>query len=59
MSYNLLHEVKAKLVFRLDIDFQIETKTVDNWIGRTAHIKMLDCLPFLQMLVARYRVIFN
>ena len=32
---------------------------MDNWIGRTAHIKMLDSQPFLQMLVYRYRDFLN
>jgi len=28
---------------------------MDNWIGRTAHIKLLDCEPFIRMFVVRYR----
>lgn len=30
-------------------------RSMDNWIGRTAHIKMIDCTEFLQMLVIRYK----
>jgi hypothetical protein len=26
MCYNLMHEVKAKIVYRLDVDFSIEAK---------------------------------
>lgn len=26
MCYNLMHEVKAKMVYRLDVDFSIEAK---------------------------------
>lgn len=28
---------------------------MDNWIGRTAHIKLLDCELFLQMFAIRYK----
>lgn len=28
---------------------------MDNWIGRTAHIKMLDSAAVFRMLVSRYR----
>lgn len=33
-------------------------RNMDNWIGRTAHIKLLDCEPFLEMLAIRYKDFF-
>jgi hypothetical protein len=32
---------------------------VDNYIGRTAHIKLLDCEQFLEMLAIRYKEFFH
>jgi hypothetical protein len=59
MSWNLLSEVKAKVLYRVDVDFQLQTKTMQSWLGRTAHIKLLECQPFLKMLVVRYRDLFE
>ena len=32
----------------------LSLSNMDSWIGRTAHIKLLDCPAFLQMLTYRY-----
>lgn len=32
---------------------------MDNWIGRTAHIKLLDSEPFLELIAIRYREFFE
>lgn len=32
---------------------------MENWLGRTAHIKLLECQPFLQMFVIRYKDLFD
>lgn len=34
-------------------------RTMDNWIGRTAHIKLLDSDAFLNLLVVRYKPFFE
>jgi hypothetical protein len=55
MSHNLLRNIKAKVIFRVDVDFFIEGHSLDSLIGRAAHIKMVDSVEFLRLLVLRYR----
>ena len=54
MSHNLLKNVRAKVLYRVDVDFQIQQQSLDSWIGRAAHIKMIDSAEFLKLLVLRY-----
>lgn len=55
MTWNLLGRLKTKLVYRLDVDFHITAKNVDDYVGRTAHMKLLDNEVFIDMLVHRYK----
>lgn len=55
MSWNLLGKLQTKLVYRLDVDFHITTTNVDDYVGRTAHLKLLDDEVFIEMLVHRYK----
>jgi len=38
MANNLLGKLQLKVVYRLDVNFNIVDSSVDSWIGRTAHI---------------------
>ena len=51
--------MKAEAVHRITVDFGIENKSVDNWIGREAHIKLLDYRPWLEMFAVRYQDYFK
>jgi hypothetical protein len=42
MATNILGGLKAKMLFRLDVNFKIKDKNLDSWIGRTAHIQFLE-----------------
>jgi hypothetical protein len=58
MAENLLSKCQTKLLYRLDVNFQIKDQNMDSWIGRTAHIQFLECVPLMKMLVYRYREFF-
>jgi len=51
MAKNILREVKAENVFRLDVNFKIRESNFDSFIGRTAHIQVIECVPFIEMLI--------
>ena len=55
MTWNLLGKLKTKLVYRLDVDFDLKSKNMDDYVGRTAHMKLLDNEKFINMLVHRYK----
>ena len=59
MVSNLLGGVPFDVLYRLDVNFNIEESNIDSMIGRTAHILFLENEELLKMLVARYKVIFN
>jgi hypothetical protein len=59
MAVSLLGNLKTKMLYRLDVNFQLKDKGVDSWIGRTAHIQFLECQPLMKMIVYRYRDFFS
>ena len=59
MTSNILHALKTRLVYRLDVSFKINDKNLDSFIGRTAHIQFLECQPLMKMMVHRYREFFS
>jgi len=46
-------------LYRLDVNFKIDEKNLDSMIGRTAHILLMECEPFIETLVNRYRDFFT
>ena len=58
MARNLLKKLDGKELLRIDVSLEISGKTVDNLIGRTAHIQMIENVELIKMLVLRYRDIF-
>ena len=42
MAHRLLGKTRAKMLFRLDVNFKIQDSNLDSWIGRTAHIQFLE-----------------
>ena len=59
MVNSLLSSVPFNVLYRLDVNFNIEENNLDSYIGRTAHILFLENEELLKMIVARYKVIFN
>ena len=59
MVQGMLSNVPLNVLYRLDVNFNIEETNIDSMIGRTAHILFLENEQLLRMLVARYKVIFN
>lgn len=60
MVENILGRLKCAKLFRLDVNFNIPKKdySLATLIGRTAHILMIECDPFLLALIYRYRDVF-
>ena len=60
MIENILGRLKCTKLFRLDVNFNIPKKdySLATLIGRTAHILMIECDPFLLALIYRYRDVF-
>lgn len=59
MVNSLLSNVPLNVLYRLDVNFNIEETNLDSMIGRTAHILFLENDELLRMIVARYKVIFS
>ena len=59
MVNSLLGHVPAQVLYRLDVNFNIEETNLDSMIGRTAHILFLENEDLMRMIVARYKVIFS
>ena len=59
MVNSMLSSVPFVVLFRLDVNFNIEETNIDSMIGRTAHILFLENEDLIKMIVARYKVIFN
>jgi len=58
MATNLLGNLPHKLIYRIDVSFNIVDKNVDAWIGRTAHIQFIENREWVRLLVNRYRDFF-
>lgn len=62
MVRNIWEPVDEKRVIRLDINFKISEKTsntVDNMIGRAAHIHFLENQQFMRMILHNYPFLFR
>ena len=55
----MLGNVPFQVLYRLDVNFNIEETNIDSMIGRTAHILFLENSDLLKMIVARYKIIFS
>ena len=43
-----------EVLYRLDVNFNIEEYTMDSYIGRTAHILFLENEELMKMIVSRF-----
>ena len=59
MVNNMLSNVPLTVLYRLDVNFNIEETSLDSMIGRTAHLLFLENEDLMRMIVARYKVFFS
>jgi len=50
---------KLEVLYRLDVNFNIEESNLDSMIGRTAHILFLENEALMKMFVSRYKMLFS
>ena len=48
-----------EVMYRLDVNFNIEETNMDSLIGRTAHILFLENEELMKMIVSRYKKFFS
>jgi len=51
MAENILNKLSIDKVHRIDVNYLIKGQSFDSWIGRSAHIEMLENDAMMQMLV--------
>ncbi len=54
----MLDRLNVEVLYRLNVNYNIESRGLDSMLGRTAHLLILDNEQLLQMIVNRYRKIF-
>ena len=60
MVNNLLGKCQnLDVLYRLDVNFNIEETNLDSMIGRTAHILFLENEELMKMIVSRYKMFFS
>ena len=60
MVNNILGKCQAlDVMYRLDVNFNIEETNLDSMIGRTAHILFLENEELMKMIVSRYKMFFT
>ena len=58
MVENILNDMKCEKLYRLDVNFKIQDRSLATMIGRTAHVLLIECKPFYLNLIYRYRDVF-
>lgn len=51
MANNILDRINAEKMYRIDVNLKLKGKSIDNMIGRAAHIQMLDNHILVQMVL--------
>lgn len=59
MAFNILGKVPPHKLTRIDVHFRIPERTLDSFIGRTAHIQFLECQPLMKMILRSYTYLFS
>jgi hypothetical protein len=50
MAFNILSKFTKDSIRRIDVNFVIPEKSIDSFIGRTAHIQFLENQNFMRIL---------
>jgi hypothetical protein len=58
MAENILESLTCKSLVRLDVNFRIDAMNLDSFIGRTAHMLLIECEGFIETLVHNYKELF-
>lgn len=58
MARNILSGLPIDVLYRMDVNFRINEKNLDSFIGRTAHIQFLECQQLMKMLIYRFKEFF-
>jgi pimeloyl-ACP methyl ester carboxylesterase len=58
MAKNVMSRIKPDILYRLDVNFKIIGKTIDSWIGRAAHILLLENEALMRLIIYRYSNFF-
>ena len=58
MASNILSQLTCNRLVRIDVNFQIEGKNLDSFIGRTAHIQFLENQSLMKILLYAYEDLF-
>ena len=59
MVRTMMNRLQVPVIYRLDVNFNIEATNFDSVMGRAAHMMVLQNEELLKMIISRYRVIFN
>ena len=59
MVNSILGKAGINVLYRLDVNFNIEETNLDSFIGRTAHLLFIENEDLMRMIVARYKMIFS
>lgn len=54
MASAITHHISASCVYKIDVNFVINEKTISDLIGRTAHIMMIDSPALFKILIAMH-----
>jgi len=59
MTTNIMNNINANALHRVDVNFAITDTTLDSVIGRAAHIRFLECKSLIRMLLYKYDHFFT
>lgn len=59
MVSNILSEINAPSILRVNVDFEIKDGSIDSFIGRTAHVQFIENKRLINIIVNRYPQFFK
>jgi hypothetical protein len=59
MVQNIMKKLTKAKIVKIDANFKIDERSIDTFIGRTAHIQLVECEPFIQLIVEKYSEFFT
>lgn len=59
MAENIISQIKASAIYKVDVAFELQESNFDTMIGRAAHIQFLEDQALMKLLFYRYWDLFN
>ena len=59
MNINILKNLRSKVIYRIDVNFNIPMKSLDALIGRAAHMMFIEQQTVMRMIIYRYGHFFT